>query len=255
MATPNTVTGSERWGEQAMQAPEAGSGTVLVQGFHGHVALPLDRARSHHFRQEGLRCRIAVQHAVLATFLVVDDELHRDPRTVRPGDSWRVVGVSDQLTRILGAVQGIFGSCRCQGVQAKLCDTVDLGEGTIEFGGRIVLQPFLEACEDSMAVAAPYGHDERHVELRLVRLVQALESVKLLGGTLVEPGAGLFVGRVLGEFALHGSLAGKVRMGIDQLQLLGDGCLGQCCRHGGGQGCHIALFRVEAGLPGSSRDP
>ena len=64
------------FGEQPMQPPEAGARAVFIHGFDVPVALPRPGRGAHHIGQERLRAGIAVQDAVFAPFLIVEDELH-----------------------------------------------------------------------------------------------------------------------------------------------------------------------------------
>ena len=69
--------------EEPQQAPHAGARAVLVERLHRHVPRG-EGLRADDLGQERLRRRVAVQHAVLAAFLVVEDELHGDARAARP---------------------------------------------------------------------------------------------------------------------------------------------------------------------------
>src|SRR5690606_9914973 len=51
---------------------------------HVPVTLALPLRRADDFREKGFRGRIPVQDAVLAAFLVIDDELDRDRGAIRP---------------------------------------------------------------------------------------------------------------------------------------------------------------------------
>ena len=61
--------------EGAQHPPQAGSRAVFVQRLHAHVA-HRKGLRIDDFRKKDLGGRIAVQHAILRTFLVVQHELH-----------------------------------------------------------------------------------------------------------------------------------------------------------------------------------
>ena len=75
VATPKTVTGRLRSVKMPPQPPEPGAGAVFVDRLHVHVALARPGLCADDLGQERLRRRIAVQDAVLAALLVVDDEL------------------------------------------------------------------------------------------------------------------------------------------------------------------------------------
>ena len=86
--------------QQPVQAPEAGARAVFVDGFHVPVALAWPLRGADDFRQEGFRCRVAMQHAVLAAFLVVQDELYGDARFARPLCGRRGLSVSVHVTAV-----------------------------------------------------------------------------------------------------------------------------------------------------------
>ena len=88
-------------GEHPMQAPEAGARAVFVDRFHVHVALARPGRGADDLRQERLGGGVAVQDVVLAAFLVVDDELHRHARAVRPVREGRRAPVADHVPRIV----------------------------------------------------------------------------------------------------------------------------------------------------------
>ena len=90
--------------EHAPQPPEADARAVFVDQLHVDVALARPGRRADDLGQEGLRGGVAVQDVVLAAFLVVDDELHRDARAARPIGGRRVAAIADHVARIgLGA--------------------------------------------------------------------------------------------------------------------------------------------------------
>ncbi len=63
-----------------------------------------------HFLEHRLRMRVAVVERVLAALLVVDDEVHRDLRAVRPVWVGRVTPVSSEVTGSeVGQVDGRGG--------------------------------------------------------------------------------------------------------------------------------------------------
>src|SRR6201999_230504 len=49
---------------------------------------------------------IAVQHRILAAFLVIEHQLERDPRAAGPARMRRIWAVSDQIARIRGGQCG-----------------------------------------------------------------------------------------------------------------------------------------------------
>ena len=86
------------FGEQAVQPPEPGPRAVFVDRLHVPVPLPRPSRGPHDLAQEGLRGRVAVQHAILAAFLVVDDELHRDPGPAGPVGRGRIAAVAGHVS-------------------------------------------------------------------------------------------------------------------------------------------------------------
>ena len=99
MATPKTVSGRLARVELAQDAPDAGARAVLVHRLHRHVAV-LVGLRRDQLGEEGLRGGVAVQHVVLAAFLVVEDELDGDARAARPARVRRARAVAAQVARI-----------------------------------------------------------------------------------------------------------------------------------------------------------
>src|SRR5262249_14845075 len=70
--------------EDPMHAPEPGAAPVLEHRLGVQVAPPDRRRRADDLVQERLGGRIALEGGILAAFLVVEDEVERDPRAVRP---------------------------------------------------------------------------------------------------------------------------------------------------------------------------
>ena len=87
-------------GEDAVQPPEAGARAIFVDRFHVPVALSRPGLRADDFRQERFRGGVAMQHAVLATFLVVDDELHRDAGAARPLGIGRIGAIAAHVSDV-----------------------------------------------------------------------------------------------------------------------------------------------------------
>ena len=99
--------------EQPPDAPEARARAVFVDQLHVHVALAGPRLRADDLRQERLRRRVAVQDVVLAALLVVEDELHGEPRAARPFRIGRIAAVADEVAGIGGGVgMGVIGLLR-----------------------------------------------------------------------------------------------------------------------------------------------
>src|SRR5688572_12785138 len=67
-----------------MEPLETGTGTILVDRFHVHVALARPGLGADDLGEKGFRCSIAVEDIVLAALLVIDDELHGDIGALRP---------------------------------------------------------------------------------------------------------------------------------------------------------------------------
>ena len=87
--------------EEPQDPPHAGARAVLVQRLHRHV--PRRKGlRADDLGQESLRRGIAVQHAVLGAFLVVEDELHGDARAARPARVRRRRAVAREVARVVG---------------------------------------------------------------------------------------------------------------------------------------------------------
>ena len=88
-------------GEHAVQAPEAGACAIFVDRLHVPVALARPVGRADDLRQERLGLAVAVQQAVFAAFLVVDDELHGDTGAIRPCRVGRCRTVAAHVTGIM----------------------------------------------------------------------------------------------------------------------------------------------------------
>ncbi len=103
IATPNTVAGRLRSvnirHSRQKPAREPYSNIDLDVG----VALADPGLRAQHVGQKRLRRAIAVQDVVLAAFLEIDHELHRDPRGIRPFRIGRVAAVAAEVARVATA--------------------------------------------------------------------------------------------------------------------------------------------------------
>lgn len=99
----------------AQDAPHAGTGAVLVDALHAHVALGVGR-RVEHLGQELLAGRVAVQHAVLAPFFVVQYKLHRHARAAGPAGGRGRAAVADQVAWV-----GSGGVVNSGGVHVRKC--------------------------------------------------------------------------------------------------------------------------------------
>ena len=80
----HAVAGDGNALEHPVKPPEARAGAVVVDRFHVPVALALPGLGADDFRQEGFRGGVAMLDRVLATFLVVHDDLHGDACAARP---------------------------------------------------------------------------------------------------------------------------------------------------------------------------
>lgn len=105
--------------EQVEQPPHAAARAILELGLHRYVAFALQgnflqyhhilsmvitvrcgkETYRAHFLEYRLRLRVPVVERVLATLLVVNDEVHRDLRTVRPLWVGRVTSIPSEVTR------------------------------------------------------------------------------------------------------------------------------------------------------------
>ncbi len=87
--------------EFAQQAPHARPRAVFVNAFHADVARGKGRGVEH-FREKLLRTCIAMQHAVLATLLIVQNKLHRDARATGPTRMRHIAAIASEITGIRG---------------------------------------------------------------------------------------------------------------------------------------------------------
>src|SRR5438034_11823865 len=91
--------------ELAQDAPDAGTRAILVHRFHAQVPSRI-RFGADDFRTEALGLRIALQDRALATFLIIEHELHSQFRAVRPTRVHRITAVADEIARVARDVQG-----------------------------------------------------------------------------------------------------------------------------------------------------
>ena len=86
-------------GEEAQHAPDAGPRAVVELAFHRAVALAQDGRAAGDLVQVELAAGIAVQHRVLAAFLVVQHEGEGDARAVRPARVGRGGAMAGEVAR------------------------------------------------------------------------------------------------------------------------------------------------------------
>ena len=91
--------------EFAQDAPYASARSVLVDRLHAHVA-GREAFRADDFRKKPLGSGVAVENAVLGAFLVVEDELNRDPCAAGPRGRRGHATVADEIARVIGAERG-----------------------------------------------------------------------------------------------------------------------------------------------------
>src|SRR6516162_891495 len=89
-------------GEDAHQTPETDTTTVFVGRLHIEIARALECGRHEKVGQARLGDVVAVQHAALATLLIVDDEIEGKARPTGPTRVRRLVGIADEIARIAG---------------------------------------------------------------------------------------------------------------------------------------------------------
>ena len=88
------------FGEHPPQPPEAGARAIFEHRFDIGVALAGPGLRTQYVGQERFRGAIAVENIVLAAFLEIHHELHRDPRVARPFGIGRVAPVAAEVARV-----------------------------------------------------------------------------------------------------------------------------------------------------------
>src|SRR5215469_3084394 len=89
-------------GEDAHQTPEADTTAVFVSRLHVKIARTLEWGRHEKIGEARLGDLVAVQHAALATLLIVDDEIEGEAGPTGPTRIWRLVGIADEIARIAG---------------------------------------------------------------------------------------------------------------------------------------------------------
>ena len=89
--------------EEVAQAPEAGAGAVFVDRLHVPVALAGPGLGARDLGEEALGGGVAVEDAVLAALLVVEDEADGDRCAARPVGEGRVAAVALHVPRIAHA--------------------------------------------------------------------------------------------------------------------------------------------------------
>src|SRR5690349_179544 len=82
--------------------------------------------------QELLTASVAVQHAILAALLVVEDELHRNARITRPARMGPIATVARQVARIALAISGHGTAPRSIKIARKSLTLVSVGPVTTE---------------------------------------------------------------------------------------------------------------------------
>ncbi len=105
-------------------------------------------------------------------------------------------------------------------LQAQADDLADLGERGLDLGLAVVAEPARHRGEDAGLVGPAHADDEGEAEALAIGGVQRVESLVLRRRQPVEPGRGLLGRRGLGQRAVDRRLAGELRMGADQHQLL-----------------------------------
>ena len=93
--------GKTAFPEQPVQSPETGTRSVFIERLHIHVTLARVGRGTNYLREERLGCGVSMQHTVLCTLLVVNDELHGGARTVRPGRIGWLRAVATQIAWIV----------------------------------------------------------------------------------------------------------------------------------------------------------
>src|SRR6201987_4217736 len=89
-------------GEDASETPEADTTAVFVRRLHIKIARALEWGRHEKVGQARLGDLVAVQHAALATLLIIDDEIEGEARPTGPMRVRRLVGIADEIAGIAG---------------------------------------------------------------------------------------------------------------------------------------------------------
>src|SRR4051812_45441726 len=89
-------------GEDPHETPEADTTAIFVSRLHIKIARALEWGRHEKVRQARLADLVAVQHAALATLLIVVDEIEGEARPTGPTRVRRLVGITDEIARIAG---------------------------------------------------------------------------------------------------------------------------------------------------------
>src|SRR5262245_62353176 len=82
------------------------------------MPLARPRHRAEYVRQERLRLLVAMQDRALATFLIIDHELHRDTGAAGPARVRRVATIADQVARV-GRAHGVAWPHRNDGQRSS----------------------------------------------------------------------------------------------------------------------------------------
>ena len=85
--------------EDTQHAPKSRARAVFEEALHAHVA-HRKCGCADDLREEGFGRRISVENTILGAFLMIEDELQRDPRPVGPARMRRTAAVAAQVARI-----------------------------------------------------------------------------------------------------------------------------------------------------------
>src|SRR4029078_4893567 len=88
--------------EHPPQPPETGPRSVFVDRLHVHVTHAGPGLCADDLGQKRLRGGVPMEDVVLAAFLVVDDELHREACTTWPARVGWNAAVADHVARVAG---------------------------------------------------------------------------------------------------------------------------------------------------------
>ncbi len=99
-------------------------------------------------------------------------------------------------------------------------DPFHLGAGGLELLIGVVADAGLEGGEDVVPCQAFHGDDEGEAEFCDIGGVEFGEACVLIWAQTIETGAGLFAFALFSQSAGDGELAGKVRMGVEDAELL-----------------------------------